>query len=407
MVLVTFFCSTTWAQTIVPPKPDYHYFIKYPSNIITNNEDGEIDNFLFKLEMLERGKKGKVKILHIGDSHIQADIFSGRIRTLFSGEERIPMSGRGLVFPYTLAKTNNPYDYDITYTGKWVGCRHVQSTKNCHWGLAGIVASTADTAAKFTITLTDPIYAFNKIRLYYHLHNNNPLDICIEPTDSHVVITSEFTDPKNRYKEVTFSSAVGKATFKITNYQNAIDIQNIWLDNDQIGLQYSSIGVNGAEAEHYLRCPDLFMQVKDYAPDLIIVSLGTNEAYAYGYNDYNFFVNLSVLIQRVKAAAPQASVLLTTPGHHLRARKYQNPNILKSVNTVKNVSEQTGAALWDFYTVMGGNQSINKWYVAGLAKLDKLHLTHKGYQLQGTLLYYAIINCYNQYITDKYKGENK
>ena len=90
-------------------------------------------------------------MIHIGDSHIQADIFSGRVRTLLQDSAAFGNGGRGLVFPYPLAKTNNPWNYKVTSTGVWTGCRNVQYKQNCEWGLAGITAETIDSSATFSV----------------------------------------------------------------------------------------------------------------------------------------------------------------------------------------------------------------------------------------------------------------
>jgi hypothetical protein len=39
--------------------------------------------FYEKMYQLEQSKSGKINIVHIGDSHIQADLFTAKIRTQF------------------------------------------------------------------------------------------------------------------------------------------------------------------------------------------------------------------------------------------------------------------------------------------------------------------------------------
>ena len=46
--------------------------------------------------------------MHIGDSHIQADWWTGYLRIRL--QELFGSAGRGLVFPYQLAGTNSPTD---------------------------------------------------------------------------------------------------------------------------------------------------------------------------------------------------------------------------------------------------------------------------------------------------------
>ena len=45
----------------------------------------------------------------------------------------------------------------------------------------------------------------------------------------------------------------------------------------------------------------------------------------------------------------------------------------------------------------GSEGAIARWYEAGLANSDRIHLTHEGYRLQGELLCDALIRAYNDY----------
>ena len=51
----------------------------------------------------------------------------------------------------------------------------------------------------------------------------------------------------------------------------------------------------------------------------------------------------------------------------------------------------------DSELTLGGRKAIARWYEAGLANSDRIHLTHEGYRLQGELLCDALIRAYNDY----------
>jgi lysophospholipase L1-like esterase len=122
----------------------------------------------------------------------------------------------------------------------------------------------------------------------------------------------------------------------------------------------------------------------------VIVSLGTNDAYMAEFDEKAFKRNFGTLIQRMKRALPRASILLTTPGDSYLARKYTNYNNTKATLQILELAEETGCGVWNFYEVMGGLRSVNQWYAHGLATKDKIHLTRKGYHLQGDLLFEAL-----------------
>ena len=62
------------------------------------------------------------------------------------------------------------------------------------------------------------------------------------------------------------------------------------------------------------------------------------------------------------------------------------------------LAEKHNAAVWDFYEVMGGFNSIATWEKYRLAKRDKIHLTTIGYKLVGDLLFEAFLNAYKDFI---------
>ena len=63
-------------------------------------------------EMIQTGQ-GKLNFYHIGGSHLQADIYTHDFRTFLQSNWPGLSGERGLVFPYNLAHTNNPTNYDF------------------------------------------------------------------------------------------------------------------------------------------------------------------------------------------------------------------------------------------------------------------------------------------------------
>ncbi|PLX03649.1 MAG: hypothetical protein C0594_10140, partial [Marinilabiliales bacterium] len=60
---------------------DYYDFVRYDKNEFKYFEAGrEYERLFLKFNRLILQGQGQIKVLHIGDSHIQADILSGRMR---------------------------------------------------------------------------------------------------------------------------------------------------------------------------------------------------------------------------------------------------------------------------------------------------------------------------------------
>ena len=67
--------------------------------------NASFEPFFKKLDTLVFENRGKVRILHIGGSHLQADVISGRIREHMIKEYPGASAGRGFVFPYSAARS--------------------------------------------------------------------------------------------------------------------------------------------------------------------------------------------------------------------------------------------------------------------------------------------------------------
>ena len=101
-------------------------------NEIKNNK---VLNPIFeKLVNLQKSKVGKLNIVHIGDSHIQADLFSGLMRKNL--QQQFGNAGRGLVFPHSLVKTNGTGDVRFSSNQTWESQRNIYPNTGKLWGIA-------------------------------------------------------------------------------------------------------------------------------------------------------------------------------------------------------------------------------------------------------------------------------
>ncbi len=391
------FCQDT------PYKPIPYDFIWNDSNVINYYGTSAKDyNSLYKkLNKLILTGQGQIKVLQIGDSHIQADNFSGQMRNNLQSFALGVMGSRGFLFPYNVASTNNPNNYKVNYTGKWYSCRNIQSNLSCELGLAGIAVTTYDTNSSIQIILNPrdlPHQDYNKVKIYHNmgdtiyklrvLEGNTGKEI--SGIDNSFGYTSFTTDD---HYDVLYLSFL-----KTDSLQNSITIYGIELNNDDPGIIYSAVGVNGAEVVSYLKCNLLEKHLKALSPEWIIISLGTNDAYNLTFDDIAFERNLTFLINRIKDALPDVAILLTTPADSYRKRKFPNPNMIKAGQAIIKVANKNNCAVWDLHKVMGGYMSMKKWISAGLAGGDKVHFTNKGYALQGDLLFNAFLKSYDYYI---------
>lgn len=353
-----------------------------------------LQHFFEALDALKTDPSKTLSIVHIGDSHIQADYFSGMLRVLL--QEKFGNAGRGLIFPYKIAHTNEPVNYSSSSMSEWKGVRNVLNPENRPLGVSGITAFSKSTTADFTMHLKDQKslnYAFNRIDLF-----------------------SEASTPKNT-RLINSEGMVGAAvkesgcistfhlkdtthhiSFQFSGF-NAVDVHGLVLRNNQGGILYHTIGVNGATFKSY-NASSLFMeQLRYLKPDLIIISLGTNESYAPNFNLNELNDQVHVFMDHLRAACNPCSILFTSPSDNCKLRKgkvVSNDNPKKIGSYFKNYAETHHHALWNLYEVMGGEHSMRQWKKQGLAAKDYVHFTRKGYELQGTLLFEALMAAYEE-----------
>lgn len=385
--------------------PTYAYrgydFINYEANRLFLPKPGTLNHFFEKLARLENEKRGTVHILHIGDSHLQADYFSGEVRRLFHQDQRFGNAGRGFIFPYSAAHTNNPEDYRTRYTGHWEGFRSVKRNTWSQWGLAGVTAVTHDPRATITIqprvfrgSFPSPI---QEVKIFYPVFDERSFVPRLLTPSSNISRSQIHADGYIAYKlrKPLWEITIGLQ--RIAPSESRFTMQGIMLENGHPGVLYSVAGANGAEVATYLRCRDLEKHVKALAPDLVIVSLGTNDAYFAGFDDQAYKANYRLLLRQVRQAAPEADILLTTPSDNFRRRRYANRNNDTARKRIMELAQEENLAVWDMYEVMGGYKSMLQWRYYGLAQRDRIHFTYEGYRLQGQLLFEAIDRAYREY----------
>lgn len=379
---------------------DQYEFINYDANrLIFPGGSGSFSKLFTAFSRLILKGDGQINVVHIGDSHIQADNFSGRMRqrlqTFFQGG----IGGRGFVFPYTVAKTNNPPGYKVTYTGEWDHCRLVDN-KPCQLGLSGISVSTNDSAASISIKLKEkegPQYTFNKIKIF---HNTDSLCLSVSIDNYKEKRVMEYNDQLG-YTMFILDNYLDSVTLKFSRtnaLQKEFILHGISLETYDPGVVYHAIGVNGAMVCSYLKCVFFREHLQSLSPDMMIISLGTNDTYMKKFDTLWFENNLDSMLGLARSAAPEACFILTVPGDSYLFRKKHNVHIPFARKAIFRLAEKYGCAVWDFYTIMGGEKSIDLWLKNKLANKDRLHFVKKGYFLQGDLLFNAFLGSYDTFI---------
>lgn len=393
------FVSNSYAQLFTTDLDAEYSFISSNKNKLWQKDSSSLAAVFNKLWEFEKKDTGKVSILHIGDSHIQAGFFTESIRNNLHHAFSCGTQERALLFPYSLAHTNGPLNYGVKYTGDWYACKSAK--EDGPKGIAALSAYTLSDTSTVKIYAPNPqkeSYCFDEVQVFYQNDSNNyKLNVSAhnselnrESTDSSKrSITFQFNDLSDTlYLELIKDSSKTKAPFYL---------MGLSLRNNLPGISYSEMGKNGAKVKSFLNNPNFIPQLNAYHPDLVVVSLGTNDVFQKDFDRDLFFEQYDSLIWNVKIAAPKANIILSTPPDFKKHKLYNVPNIIKARKAILDLAQLYNCAVWDMYGVMGGNNSIDIWYKHQLVAYDKVHFNAKGYALLGQLFSNAFLKAYEDY----------
>lgn len=402
-------CGALEAQTLpllksVPNYPFTHFEL---NGLVYPGDSLSMERFFQKLDSVILFGEGNVSIMHIGGSHVQGGMFTQQFRDNLLSISSDLMGGQYFVFPFSAGKTNNPTHFIVKYTGTWEYCRNAIKNENeKRMGLAGATITTTDNDASVSIvtrerypSTVDPVFQFNKITVLGFSETENVVPIVSydsvairgvhnEWQSSYVFNLPTYTDSICIY----FDSVPGEFT-----------LTGVLLESGEPGISVHGIGVNGARVPSYLRCDDFERDLALIKPDLIIFSIGINDAAEDDFDKWIFKQNYAELIKVIRRVNPDCAMLFVTNNDSYKRTKkkntYQvNSNGLVAQEAFMEMGKKYNAAVWDQFNIMGGLKSMEEWEKADLAKKDKVHFTNEGYRLLGDLLYNALMDRYIEHL---------
>ncbi len=376
----------------------YYPFIRYNVNFIEWVNSNAISSFFDKLS---NSRNQKVKILHIGDSHVQADIGTGYLRNRF--QQIFGYGGRGLVFPYRAANTHSAWDYRTFAEGNWENSKNIDKERKFDIGISGVTIYTTDTNAgfKFVFQKNSLPENFNLLKL---LLKNSPesfdLNLKASSCNDTLYIPCYFEN-NNKFIEVKLPKSADTLYFlvnKTKKQQNFLEFYGLFIESStNDGILYSSTGINGAGYNSILSQNLFIEQLSAYDPDLVIIDLGGNDFYKQPFAYSKMETMLHEIIKNIKVASPNTAIIINSSQNFYR-KTYNVAECEYFSELTRSVAFKNNCAFYDYYRVAGENKSMMKWLANGLAKKDKVHLTDKGYQVKAELFLNAILMSYQKWL---------
>lgn len=357
-------------------------------------------NFFNRLAQSKSGRK--VRIMHYGDSLIAGDYVTSTMRRLL--QKKFGYGGLG----YVLAGNPSPW-YGRTglkiKSKHWKADRATRSTSDLSsYGLGGVSFRSKLKYAylRAEVLKQDQIDAsVDTLEIHFLAQpNGGQFSVNFGPTHQVVSTQAEILAPA----QVKIKAPLGLHKVEIRpEGDGEVALLGMSLERSGGGVVYDSLGLTGSRAQQQLKWDrsHWVQQARWRNPDLFVLHYGTNESENSKMSMSKYANVLERVIQRHRAANPQASCLFVSP----MDRAYKNeetgristrPIIPQIVKTQRMVALAQGCAFWSAYDAMGGWGSLKRWYRASppLAGGDLTHPTRRGANLLGAMFFSALMEAY-------------
>ena len=348
------------------------------------NDSPELTAFFKNLNQLKEGKRS-ASVFILGDSHQQCEDFGHALQDYLNDSAGIPSAGRCFAFPYPFARTSqrSPMRFSCK-KNDWKGCRITNPLNSCMWGICGWQASSDADSLHFSWKAGEE-----------HFREADEVGILSPPEsrrhalflkDSLFNMEIPYDENRNGFfirlpaNQSQLHFSVRRSDSTAFHHQGFVRVPS------KEGLSLGISGTNGARLDHYLLSRDFEENLRAIHPDLVVLALGTNDAFGSPFDKEKVRLHLGMLVARIRMALPEAAILLIGPPDHCSRRMKINANTLKINEIYAEMAEELELGFWNLQHAMGGEKSAFAWRRKKLITTDMVHFTVDGYRLQAKML---------------------
>jgi lysophospholipase L1-like esterase len=360
---------------------------------------GSLDTFYAALRRTESKQPGAVtRILHYGDSPTTADSITSDVRRLL--QARFGDAGHGFLL---IAKPWAWYGHEgmgLAASGWKIEAASQSRARDGIHGLGG-VSFRGGPGATSRVTLSD---ASHTTATVCYLAQPGGGDFAVRTDDEDVTsVHTAADDIQLGFAEVPLPA--GTTTLRLTITSGNVRLFGYRFDKDQPGVQYSSLGVNGAQVEMVARYFEIHQwteALQHENPDLVVLNYGTNESIYPAYVEKQYPDELRTVIGRIRAALPHTSLLVMAPMDRAEMKASGEiltpPAMERLIEQQRKIAAETGCAFFNTFEAMGGAGTMARWYEARprLVSADFMHPLPAGAAIVGGLFESALVRSYEQ-----------
>jgi lysophospholipase L1-like esterase len=346
-------------------------------------------------ELEEKRSERHVRVLWLGDSHGQADFWSGQLRRSLA--ERFGSGGPGFLH---LGYKNYRHDgVKLEVDGRWRMRPKrpvwIERQDDGVFGLGGLMMSGYADGPRVELSLSDTGGADKlSFDLCYRFHKpDDQLEVTVGDERRSFKVDAE--SPVNELRHVSMTGP-SSSSFVVRPIGRT-DLCGVVVETDPRvapGVVLDTLAINGARFGTMLAWDETAWtaEVARRAPDLVILEMGTNEA-GDGTPKFDRVADdARALLERVRKAAPASDCLIVSPTD--RADAESRTTTMRA--TLMARASELGCAWFDAWEILGGEGAMAKLREETEPKVqaDGIHLTIKGYRELGATMFAQLMKGY-------------
>ncbi|MCO6500069.1 MAG: hypothetical protein J5I47_06790 [Vicingus serpentipes] len=386
---------------------------------ITNKGKSAIHHFF---AALDNAKNKKVRIMHYGDSQIEAD----RITSYLRNELQNRFGGYGVgLFP--IIQVAPKMSVNTEYSENWIryagfGKKDSTITHNKYGVLMNFSrfapvpsSNIVNDSIVYTgwLKVRKPKASYGRTKSYTQLNiylSNNYSSVNYNILADGETIKSGIIDANTPFQvlKTNFTQTPEEITITFTG-NDSPDIYGVSLEGNT-GIVMDNIPLRGSSGTIFTKqnATLLSNMYTHLSPGLILLEFGGNtvpyieskeKADEYGRwfkSQINFMKKLN----------PNAAIIVIGPGDMSIKEKTEyvtHPQLENVRDALKKAALSSGCLFWDMYEVMGGRNSMPKWVNAepSLAASDYIHFSPKGAKKIAEEFNIKLFKLYDEYKKDK------
>lgn len=375
-----------------------------PSTSPDSNALPLLPKFFTALLRLSKGERADhVRIVWLGDSHTQPDIWTDAVRRPL--QERFGVAGPGFIHVGWKKWGYRHAGVDLSVQGRWriepPRLLSVDTYDDGILGLGGVrLIPTAGARAGLSV---DPAALPGPARWDLALRVGANAALRILPDGSEPIDVEKRAGPP-ALRHVVWSTQGPGGSFEVTSLRGRIELLGVVVEsNGKPGVVLDVLGLNGARVVHALTWNESAWvdALRRRKPNLVVLAYGTNEAGMRNLSMRRHRQRLVALLDRAHVASPEADCLIV--GAMDRGGSKMSEKIERLNQAQAAAAKDRGCAFWSAQKAMGGRDSMQVWASEkpALAASGRIHLTVRGYHRLGAMLARDLLRAFDEGASDE------